>query len=106
MCSGLRGGVSELELPCFTTERAEVSLMPGSAFGVTDDTFSSGAGGTTDGNGSHGSTSTSYTKSVSWHHEPVGDIGWFGNLSDRTIRAEFPKVIYYSEQLFSITLDG
>ncbi|WP_370976724.1 hypothetical protein, partial [Enterobacter roggenkampii] len=32
--------------------------------------FSSGAGGTTDGDGSHGSTSKtpSYTKSVSWHH--------------------------------------
>ncbi|MGD2688904.1 hypothetical protein ACP8Y5_24040, partial [Escherichia coli] len=31
---------------------------------------SSGAGGTTDGDGSHGSTSKtpSYTKSVSWHH--------------------------------------
>ncbi|MCO1262182.1 hypothetical protein MLE99_22210, partial [Escherichia coli] len=30
------------------------------------------AGGTTDGDGSHGSTSKtpSYTKSVSWHHYP------------------------------------
>ncbi len=47
--------------------------MPGSAFAVTDDTFSSGAGGTTDGNGSHGSTSKtpSYTKSESWHHYPL-----------------------------------
>ncbi|PQK25879.1 transposase, partial [Escherichia coli] len=33
---------------------------------------SSGAGRTSDGNGSHASTSKtpSYTKSVSWHHHP------------------------------------
>ncbi|MCS7434211.1 hypothetical protein ACM2LP_13210, partial [Escherichia coli] len=35
--------------------------------------FSSGAGRTSDGNGSHASTlkSPSYTKSVSWQHYPV-----------------------------------
>ncbi len=44
--------------------------MPGSAFAVTHHAFSSGAGRTSDGNGSHASTlkSPSYTKSVSWQH--------------------------------------
>ncbi|HBX7695090.1 TPA: hypothetical protein MIG27_23370 [Klebsiella pneumoniae] len=44
--------------------------MSGSAFAVTHHAFSSGAGRTSDGNGSHASTlkSPSYTKSVSWHH--------------------------------------
>jgi hypothetical protein len=43
--------------------------MSGSTFTVTHHAFSSGTGGTTDGDGSHGSTSKtpSYTKSVSWH---------------------------------------
>ncbi|WP_244462433.1 hypothetical protein [Escherichia coli] len=47
--------------------------MPGSAFAVTHHAFSSGAGRTSDGNGSHASTlkSPSYTKSVSWQHYPV-----------------------------------
>ncbi|CAM7300530.1 hypothetical protein ESCOMM037M2_09105 [Escherichia coli] len=47
--------------------------MSGSAFAVTHHAFSSGAGRTSDGNGSHWSTSKtpSYTKSVSWqHHRP------------------------------------
>ncbi|HBN0479164.1 TPA: hypothetical protein L1N00_004655 [Escherichia coli] len=46
--------------------------MPGSAFAVTHHAFSSGAGRTSDGNGSHASTlkSPSYTKSVSWQHYP------------------------------------
>ncbi|OOO75426.1 hypothetical protein AJR18_016365, partial [Shigella boydii] len=44
--------------------------MSGSAFAVTHHVFSSGAGRTSDGNGSHASTlkSPSYTKSVSWQH--------------------------------------
>ena len=44
--------------------------MSGSAFAVTHHAFSSGAGRTSDGNGSHWSTSKSpsYTKSVSWQH--------------------------------------
>ncbi|MDY8070960.1 hypothetical protein UX087_13055, partial [Escherichia coli] len=39
---------------------------------VTHHAFSSGAGRTSDGNGSHASTlkSPSYTKSVSWQHHP------------------------------------
>ncbi len=44
--------------------------MSGSAFAVTHHAFSSGAGRTSDGNGSHASTLKlpSYTKSVSWQH--------------------------------------
>ncbi|AIL38006.1 IS1 encoded protein [Shigella flexneri 2003036] len=57
-------------MPCFTAMRAEIALMSGSAFAVTHHAFSSGAGRTSDGNGSHASTlkSPSYTKSVSWQH--------------------------------------
>ncbi|ABB65115.1 putative IS1 encoded protein [Shigella flexneri CCH060] len=53
--------------------RAEIALMSGSAFAVTHHAFSSGAGRTSDGNGSHASTlkSPSYTKSVSWQHYPT-----------------------------------
>ncbi|EIQ18978.1 putative IS1 encoded protein [Shigella flexneri K-315] len=59
-------------MPCFTAMRAEIALMSGSAFAVTHHAFSSGAGRTSDGNGSHASTlkSPSYTKSVSWQHYP------------------------------------
>jgi len=32
--TGLRSGVSELQLPCFTAVRAEIALMSGSAFAV------------------------------------------------------------------------
>ncbi|WP_188042497.1 hypothetical protein [Klebsiella pneumoniae] len=48
--------------------------MSGSAFAVTHHAFSSGAGRTSDGNGSHASTlkSPSYTKSVSWQHYQNG----------------------------------
>ncbi len=71
--TGLRSGVSELQLPCFTAVRAEIALMSGSAFAVTHHPVSSGAGRTSDGNGSHASTlkSPSYTKSVSWQHYRV-----------------------------------
>ena len=41
MCTGLRGGVSEADLPCFTAVRAEIALMSGSAFTVTHDAFGS-----------------------------------------------------------------
>ena len=41
VCSGLRGGVSEADLPCFTTVSAEIALMSGSAFTVTHHAFSS-----------------------------------------------------------------
>ncbi len=49
--------------------------MSGSAFAVTHHAFSSGAGRTSDGNGSHASTlkSPSYTKSVSWQHYQRGN---------------------------------
>nr|WP_171765882.1 hypothetical protein [Shigella boydii] len=49
--------------------------MSGSAFAVTHHAFSSGAGRTSDGNGSHASTlkSPSYTKSVSWQHYLIMD---------------------------------
>ena len=55
--------------------------MSGSAFAVTHHAFSSGAGRTSDGNGSHASTlkSPSYTKSVSWQH----------HLPDEYIALEF-----------------
>ncbi|WNT62189.1 hypothetical protein PWR53_13095 [Escherichia coli] len=58
--------------------RAEIALMSGSAFAVTHHAFSSGAGRTSDGNGSHASTlkSPSYTKSVSWQHYPLPVVRW------------------------------
>ncbi len=76
--TGLRSGVSELQLPCFTAVRAEIALMSGSAFAVTHHAFSSGAGRTSDGNGSHASTlkSPSYTKSVSWQHYLAALLGF------------------------------
>ncbi len=39
--TGLRGGVSELQLPCFTAVRAEIALVSGSAFAVTHHPVSS-----------------------------------------------------------------
>ncbi len=62
--------------------------MSGSAFAVTHHAFSSGAGRTSDGNGSHASTlkSPSYTKSVSWQHYPAPD-----NLIARDFKAEQPN---------------
>ncbi|MDD9838296.1 hypothetical protein BZG15_19655, partial [Escherichia coli] len=46
------------------------------AFAVTHHAFSSGAGRTSDGNGSHASTlkSPSYTKSVSWQHYRISQL--------------------------------
>nr|AWF78827.1 hypothetical protein [Klebsiella pneumoniae] len=49
VCTGLRSGISEGELPCFTAVRAEITLMPGSTFAITHHAFSSGTGGTADG---------------------------------------------------------
>ncbi|MGT0212442.1 hypothetical protein ACVOAR_22830, partial [Shigella flexneri] len=45
--------------------------------------FSSGAGRTSDGNGSHASTlkSPSYTKSVSWQHYLIFLICYFSTFS-------------------------
>ncbi|EHH7298183.1 TPA: 5'-nucleotidase [Escherichia coli] len=64
--------------------RAEIALMPGSAFAVTHHAFSSGAGRTSDGNGSHASTlkSPSYTKSVSWQHYLVEVVVMSRNSPD------------------------
>ncbi|EFU9598330.1 TPA: hypothetical protein IG050_004385 [Escherichia coli] len=54
--------------------------MSGSAFAVTHHAFSSGAGRTSDGNGSHASIlkSPSYTKSVSWqHYRQIEEVSGF-----------------------------
>lgn len=48
MCTGLRGGLGETELPCFTAVRAEKALMSGSTFAATHHAFSRGTGGTAD----------------------------------------------------------
>ncbi|EGK24172.1 outer membrane protein G [Shigella flexneri VA-6] len=71
-------------MPCFTAMRAEIALMSGSAFAVTHHAFSSGAGRTSDGNGSHASTlkSPSYTKSVSWQHYRKSRPDWDVKLTD------------------------
>ena len=64
--------------------------MSGSAFAVTHHAFSSGAGRTSDGNGSHASTlkSPSYTKSVSWqHHHAMRNI--FNGMMTTTSPASF-----------------
>ncbi|EJL13927.1 putative IS1 encoded protein [Shigella flexneri 6603-63] len=76
-------------MPCFTAMRAEIALMSGSAFAVTHHAFSSGAGRTSDGNGSHASTlkSPSYTKSVSWQHYRKCSVLLWGNPS-RPVVAE------------------
>ncbi|EHX87353.1 putative IS1 encoded protein [Escherichia coli DEC14D] len=59
--------------------------MSGSAFAVTHHAFSSGAGRTSDGNGSHASTlkSPSYTKSVSWQH--------YQQLDDLEVQRNLPR---------------
>ncbi|WP_164474061.1 hypothetical protein [Escherichia albertii] len=69
--------------------RAEIALMSGSAFAVTHHAFSSGAGRTSDGNGSHASTlkSPSYTKSVSWQH--------YQNPFQIHKNLFFPLIFYY-----------
>jgi len=57
VCTEIRSGVGEADLPCFTAVRAEVRLMSGSTLSVTHHAFRSGTGGTADGDGSHRSTS-------------------------------------------------
>ncbi|EGJ82049.1 putative transposase [Shigella flexneri K-218] len=80
-------------MPCFTAMRAEIALMSGSAFAVTHHAFSSGAGRTSDGNGSHASTlkSPSYTKSVSWQHYPNLTIGQMEIFLHRDIKRIFQR---------------
>ncbi|WP_434737034.1 phosphatidate cytidylyltransferase, partial [Escherichia coli] len=62
-------------------------------FAVTHHAFSSGAGRTSDGNGSHASTlkSPSYTKSVSWQHYPndIAQYLWGKSCGRRKV---VPKV--------------
>ena len=75
--------------------RAEIALMSGSAFAVTHHAFSSGAGRTSDGNGSHASTlkSPSYTKSVSWQHHPLKRGGAGKRISEGPDRKTAPDVV-------------
>ncbi|EGJ91897.1 putative transposase [Shigella flexneri K-218] len=95
-------------MPCFTAMRAEIALMSGSAFAVTHHAFSSGAGRTSDGNGSHASTlkSPSYTKSVSWQHYPH-PLNWLFNLIK--FPAQFlyfvviPSRIKHPSEIFTVT---
>ncbi|MDA2003162.1 hypothetical protein PDL69_30155, partial [Bacillus cereus] len=98
----MRSGVSELQLPCFTAVRAEIALMSGSAFAVTHHAFSSGAGRTSDGNGSHASTlkSPSYTKSVSWQHYPLPILNNETVVSAITYNVEKPleQIIFPSDK--------
>ncbi|EIQ57817.1 putative IS1 encoded protein [Shigella dysenteriae 225-75] len=85
-------------MPCFTAMRAEIALMSGSAFAVTHHAFSSGAGRTSDGNGSHASTlkSPSYTKSVSWqHYQTVRGICVQQHYPDVSYHAGFPQPGYF-----------
>ncbi|MDW6921896.1 transposase [Escherichia coli] len=78
--------------------------MSGSAFAVTHHAFSSGAGRTSDGNGSHASTlkSPSYTKSVSWQHYPQlsllegSEYDYFFFVTNTTLLSE--KVVIYYEK--------
>ncbi|OOO93396.1 transposase, partial [Shigella dysenteriae] len=53
--------------------------------------FSSGAGRTSDGNGSHASTlkSPSYTKSVSWQHYPTPERNKINFISPRRFRNKY-----------------
>ena len=77
--------------------------MSGSAFAVTHHAFSSGAGRTSDGNGSHASTlkSPSYTKSVSWQHHPVSCIG-----SDMGKTVLLPGESITNQQINAIVVDS
>ncbi|WP_230330266.1 hypothetical protein [Citrobacter sp. Res13-Lact-LER2-35-b] len=76
--------------------------MSGSAFAVTHHAFSSGAGRTSDGNGSHASTlkSPSYTKSVSWQHYPLPILNNETVVSAITYNVEKPleQIIFPSDK--------
>ncbi|KUS76709.1 carbohydrate porin [Escherichia coli] len=77
--------------------------MSGSAFAVTHHAFSSGAGRTSDGNGSHASTlkSPSYTKSVSWQHYRIDDEGTY---TIHTIHASYQFANVMDMENFNIYL--
>ncbi|ADA75843.1 putative alpha-mannosidase [Shigella flexneri 2002017] len=66
--------------------------MSGSAFAVTHHAFSSGAGRTSDGNGSHASTlkSPSYTKLVSWQHY-LNLHGFVGRIRRVSVASDINK---------------
>ncbi|WP_216088042.1 hypothetical protein, partial [Shigella flexneri] len=55
---------------------------------------SSGAGRTSDGNGSHASTlkSPSYTKLVSWQHYPIAGINSVSNI--QLIKVRVPSCLF------------
>ncbi|MGT0335714.1 AMP-binding enzyme, partial [Shigella flexneri] len=61
--------------------------------------FSSGAGRTSDGNGSHASTlkSPSYTKSVSWQHYLEEVVAFFSRK--RVAKYKYPEHIVVIEKL-------
>lgn len=87
--------------------------MSGSAFAVTHHAFSSGAGRTSDGNGSHASTlkSPSYTKSVSWQHYPYWVIpqGVGGNIAPNSIQfitAQTGYIAPEGEQRYRMCIPG
>ncbi|XWW65013.1 ATP-binding cassette domain-containing protein [Klebsiella quasipneumoniae] len=81
--------------------------MSGSAFAVTHHAFSSGAGRTSDGNGSHASTlkSPSYTKSVSWQHYPLIDnISGFDDNPDLEFVMECAKHCNIHDEIMKMAM--
>ncbi|GDJ34712.1 UDP-galactose-4-epimerase [Escherichia coli] len=80
--------------------------MPGSAFAVTHHAFSSGAGRTSDGNGSHASTlkSPSYTKSVSWQHYHITDVIHFAGLKSVSESIKDPLSYYQNNVTGTLVL--
>ena len=78
--------------------------MSGSAFAVTHHAFSSGAGRTSDGNGSHASTlkSPSYTKSVSWQHYPQVEATRKSVLAGQRVNVD---VLNAEQQLYGAQRD-
>ncbi|MDZ6245802.1 hypothetical protein U4M36_27200 [Klebsiella pneumoniae] len=86
--------------------------MSGSAFAVTHHALSSGAGRTSDGNGSHASTlkSPSYTKSVSWQHYPEyertsgqADSPYPPRLLQLDIDCKVSEPSFIAQELLSLT---
>lgn len=84
--------------------------MPGSAFAVTHHAFSSGAGRTSDGNGSHASTlkSPSYTKSVSWQHYQKTDTlkMWVIILKENHILNNNTRYVFIFSVLYTAIYTG
>ncbi|ELH52271.1 hypothetical protein A155_00906 [Escherichia coli KTE197] len=80
--------------------------MSGGAFAVTHHAFSSGAGRTSDGNGSHASTlkSPSYTKSVSWQHYQKVDLNT--NEAEIKIKEGGAVSFIFNEETLYFTVFG